>query len=106
MSSRWRIGAPLRGEGDSSAMGDVYWVSWLVVDLKRRLKLLIGCNCLLADFGFQSELTSNHANSLHSCFKDVGHFDKRSYDHASFYLSDYATGREKIEDEVTNRRLF
>jgi len=32
--------------------------------------------------------------------KDVGHFDKRSYDHASFYLSDYATGREKIEDEV------
>merc|ERR1719193_1486595 len=32
--------------------------------------------------------------------KDLGHFDKRSYDQASFYLSDYRAAREKIKDEV------
>jgi len=32
--------------------------------------------------------------------KDLGHFDKRSFDHASFYLSDYVAARVKIQDEV------
>ena len=32
--------------------------------------------------------------------KDLGHFDKRSFDHASFYLSDYAAARVKIQDDV------